>query len=74
MHFIGNRAIILGDGQPEYQLVYNPGYTVLSVFLPIIGLIIAFSSAELRAKHSLVHCIAVGLTGTLAGLSIVGCV
>lgn len=72
MHFIGNRAVILGDGRPEYQLAYSPGYTVLSVFLPIIGLTIAFSSAELRSKHSLVHCVALVLTGGVAGLSVVG--
>ncbi|KAI5359867.1 Putative MHYT domain-containing protein [Septoria linicola] len=72
MHFIGNRAIILGRGDPEYQLVYNSGYTVLSVFLPIIGLTIAFSAAELPAKQTFVHWTALVLTGIFAGLSIVG--
>ena len=36
MHFVGNRAIILGDGCKEIQLYYNPSFTALSVFLPII--------------------------------------
>lgn len=72
MHFTGNRAIILGEGDPEYQLVYNSGYTVLSVFLPIIGLTIAFSAAELPAKQQILHWTALVLTGTFAGLSIVG--
>ncbi|KAI7567699.1 hypothetical protein KC319_g20380, partial [Hortaea werneckii] len=31
MHFIGNRAIILGAGEARIQLVYNAGYTTLSV-------------------------------------------
>lgn len=72
MHFIGNRAIILGGGENEYQLVYHPGYTVLSVFLPIIGLTIAFSAAELPAKSHIIHWIALFSTGIFAGLSIVG--
>lgn len=71
MHFIGNHAIVLGHGLPEYQLVYSPGYTVLSVFLPIFGLTIAFSTAELHVKHWYIHCMALFLTGVFAGLSIV---
>lgn len=72
MHFIGNRAIVLGDGSPDIQLVYNSGYTVLSVFLPIIGLIIAFSVAELPVKRAYLQWAALILTGTFAGTSIVG--
>ncbi|KXT07021.1 hypothetical protein AC578_7125 [Pseudocercospora eumusae] len=72
MHFIGNRAIVLGNGMPKYQLVYNPGYTVLSVFLPILGLTIAFSVAELPAKRPIIHWAALSLTGVFAGLSVVG--
>lgn len=72
MHFIGNRAIILESGQPEIQLVYNPGYTTLSVFLPIIGLTIAFSAAEFPSKSKLVHSALLVCTGVFAGLSVVG--
>lgn len=72
MHFIGNRAIILGSGEPAVQLVYNAGYTTLSVFLPIIGLTIAFSAAEFPSKSKLLHWCSLTCTGVFAGLSIVG--
>ena len=72
MHFIGNRAIILGDGTPSIQLVYSPGYTTLSVFLPIIGLTVAFSAAEYPSRSPALHWIALTCTGVFAGLSIVG--
>ncbi|KAF2863931.1 hypothetical protein K470DRAFT_239807 [Piedraia hortae CBS 480.64] len=72
MHFIGNRAIVLGDGDPRKQLVYSPGYTTLSIFLPIIGLTLAFSAAELSARTTFLHWAALTCTGIFAGLSIVG--
>ncbi|KAI7476272.1 hypothetical protein KC351_g9558 [Hortaea werneckii] len=72
MHFIGNRAIILGAGEARIQLVYNAGYTTLSVFLPIIGLTIAFSAAELPTKSATLHWSLLVCTGVFAGLSIVG--
>ena len=72
MHFVGNRAIILGNGESSIQLVYNPGYTTLSAFLPIIGLTIAFSAAEYHFRSPLFHWLALICTGIFAGLSIVG--
>lgn len=72
MHFIGNRAIILGHGEAEIQLVYTPGYSTLSVFLPIIGLSIAFSAAEYPSKSPILHWCLLTCTGVFAGLSIVG--
>ncbi|TKA76793.1 hypothetical protein B0A55_05839 [Friedmanniomyces simplex] len=72
MHFIGNRAIVLADGDSSMQLVYNPGYTTLSVFLPIIGLTMAFSAAEYPSKSKILHWCALICTGTFAGLSVVG--
>ena len=72
MHFVGNRAIIMGDGTPSIQLYYNPGYTALSVFLPIVFLFIGFTTVELRQPgqrffwHMLVAC------GVCAGLAITG--
>jgi NO-binding membrane sensor protein with MHYT domain len=41
-HFIGNRAIDLGDGEPALQIVYSSGFTALSFFLPILVLLMAF--------------------------------
>ncbi|OQN99051.1 hypothetical protein B0A48_14912 [Cryoendolithus antarcticus] len=72
MHFIGNRAITLGDGQENMQLVYAPGFTTLSVFLPVIGLTAAFAAAEIRTAKPLHHWMALSVTGIIAGLSIVG--
>ena len=75
MHFVGNRAIILGQGQSNLQLVYSPGFTALSVFLPIIFLFIGFFIADRESqKHrgrwrlTVFLCI----SGIAAGLSIVG--
>lgn len=72
MHFIGNRAIILGNGESEIQLVYSPGYSTLSVFLPIIGLSVAFATAEYPFRSPTLQWIALICTGVFAGLSIVG--
>ena len=72
MHFIGNRAITLGNGDPSIQLVYNSGYTTLSVFLPIIGLTFAFSVAEFPSTSKAMHWCLLSCTGVFAGLSIVG--
>lgn len=71
MHFIGNRAIILGDGNAKIQLVYSPGYTILSVFLPIIGLTIAFSVAEMTFQSAVIRYCLLVTTGIFAGMSIV---
>lgn len=71
MHFIGNRAIILGNNEPEIQLVYSPGFTILSVFLPIIGLTIAFSAAEMTIQSTTVRWCLLVITGIFAGMSIV---
>jgi NO-binding membrane sensor protein with MHYT domain len=42
MHFIGNRAIIMAEGRPDMQIVYNAGFTSVSFFLPIVVLSGAF--------------------------------
>jgi len=39
MHYIGNCAIIPYDGQRILQLTYRAGYTILSLFMPIIVLV-----------------------------------
>jgi NO-binding membrane sensor protein with MHYT domain len=70
MHFIGNRAIILGDGSDIIQLSYSPGYTILSVFCPILGLVAAFSAAEWPSHSAVAHWGSLMVTGLLAGGSI----
>ncbi|KAJ4016125.1 hypothetical protein NW761_015108 [Fusarium oxysporum] len=42
MHFIGNRAIDLANGEPEMQIAYSSGYTAVSFFIPILVLLAAF--------------------------------
>ena len=72
MHFVGNRAIVLGNGEPELQLYYNPSFTALSVFLPIFFLFGAFIVAELKKKKSRLLFLYLCLSGFVTGLSITG--
>ncbi|KAK4954037.1 hypothetical protein LTR66_013619 [Elasticomyces elasticus] len=72
MHFIGNRAIVLGDGNEKFQLYYSPRFTVLSLILPIICLYGAFFVAELPHGNVTRRNISLVATGFVAGISIVG--
>jgi NO-binding membrane sensor protein with MHYT domain len=69
MHYIGNRAIVLGDGHLGIQIAYNQGFTALSFFVPIIVLLAAFMAVGSDDKISRVR-LPVG--GALAGLAICG--
>ncbi|KAI0106969.1 hypothetical protein GGR51DRAFT_559654 [Nemania sp. FL0031] len=69
MHFIGNRAIVLAQDQPELQIAYSSGFTAFSFFLVIIALFAAFIAAGANNDVSLWR-ICVG--GTLAGGAICG--
>ena len=42
MHYIGNLAIEMGQGESELQIQYSTGFTVSSIFTPIIVLGLAF--------------------------------
>jgi NO-binding membrane sensor protein with MHYT domain len=44
MHYIGNRAIILYNGEESLQLEYAAGYTVLSFFMPVGVLLSAYAT------------------------------
>jgi NO-binding membrane sensor protein with MHYT domain len=72
MHFVGNRAIILGDGRPELQLVYSPGYTALSAFLPIVFLLIAFTIIEFRQPGEKAFWPCLVLSSFIVGLAFTG--
>lgn len=52
MHFVGNRAIVLGDGEDEIQLYYSSTYTAVSAVLPIIVIFLGFLLADLFFKGS----------------------
>jgi NO-binding membrane sensor protein with MHYT domain len=69
MHFIGNRAIVLGDGSIQLQIAYGAGLTSISFFLPIIVIFMAFAAVGANEEISFVR---LGLGGTLAGLGICG--
>jgi NO-binding membrane sensor protein with MHYT domain len=69
MHFIGNRAIILGDGSSNMQISYGAGFTSLSFFLPIMVLFLAFVAVGINEEIHIIRLIA---GGTLAGLGICG--
>ena len=69
MHFIGNRAIVMSDGQPQLQIEYSSGFTALSFFIPILVVLAAFvavGSNEEIGKPRVV------LGGALAGFAICG--
>lgn len=70
MHFIANRAVILGDDAPEKQIQYSPGFTALSAFLPVLVLGAAFYF--LGTNRSKVRPLYLGLAGVLTGTAVCG--
>ncbi|KAK8863287.1 FAD dependent oxidoreductase-domain-containing protein [Apiospora arundinis] len=68
MHYIGNRAIELGDGQLELQISYSAGFTALSFFIPIMVLLLAFVAAGINT----VSWYRISGGGSLAGGAICG--
>ncbi|KAB5583340.1 hypothetical protein GE09DRAFT_1247614 [Coniochaeta sp. 2T2.1] len=69
MHYIGNRAITLGNGDIELQIAYSSGFTAVSFFVPILVLLAAFIAIGTSAK---VYWWRIALGGTLAGAAICG--
>lgn len=74
MHFIGNRAIILANGDPNLQIVYSSAFTALSFFLPILVLLVAFYILAVTGKANRIFIVISGfLTGTaVCGMHYVG--
>ncbi|CAI7596415.1 unnamed protein product [Penicillium pancosmium] len=69
MHFIGNRAIVLGNGDKEIQILYNVAFTGTSFVLPVIVLLVAFYSVGVEEKASYLRILTGGL---LTGSSVCG--
>jgi NO-binding membrane sensor protein with MHYT domain len=71
MHYIGNRAIVLGpDSQlSQLQISYNSSYTAASFFVPIIVLLGAFAVAGANENVGTLRIVSGGI---LAGLAICG--
>jgi NO-binding membrane sensor protein with MHYT domain len=69
MHYISNRAIVLGDGEAAIQIAYSPGFTALSFFVPILVLLAAFT---VLGSDDRIRIVRVTIGGTLAGLAICG--
>jgi NO-binding membrane sensor protein with MHYT domain len=72
MHYVGNRAIILGDGRESIQLTYNPGFTALSVLLPIVFLFVGLTLSEVLVASKTGVWTFLILGGFIVGLSITG--
>lgn len=69
MHFIGNRAIVLGNGEADLQIMYNVAFTGTSFVLPVAVLLAAFYSVGVEQKASYIRIL---LGGLLTGSSVCG--
>ena len=69
MHFIGNRAIQMGNGEPELQIGYSPGFTAASFFLPIC--VVAFSFYFFSVVEN-VNVVTTLLAGWFTGAAVCG--
>jgi len=69
MHYIGNHAIVLYGGQSVLQLSYGAGFTVLSFFMPVVVLLLAYIVIG-GVEHPAIWRLLVG--GTFAGAAICG--
>ncbi|KAJ3498663.1 hypothetical protein NLG97_g949 [Lecanicillium saksenae] len=69
MHFIGNRALFIFDGQSDLQVAYSTGLTVASMFVPILVLLLAFLAVT---NNDRVQWWKISLAGSLSGGAICG--
>lgn len=71
-HFIGNRAIVLAHGEPSLQISYSAGFTVLSFFIPVVVLLMAFTAVGVGDNSSPYSWTRIVGGGSLAGVAICG--
>ncbi|KAL4794512.1 hypothetical protein BDV19DRAFT_399331 [Aspergillus venezuelensis] len=74
MHFIGNRAIVLGDGDDKIQVLYSMSFTGVSFVLPVCVLLAAFYAAGTSEKAGYTRIFTGGLLtgGSVCGMHYVG--
>lgn len=69
MHFIGNRAIVLGNGEANLQILYNVAFTGTSFVLPVAVLLFAFYAVGVEEKAGYIRIL---IGGLLTGSSVCG--
>lgn len=69
MHFIGNRAIVLGEGEADVQAMYNVAFTGTSFVLPVVVLLFAFYAVGVEEKAGYIRIL---IGGLLTGSSVCG--
>ena len=72
MHYVGNRAISLGTGCAQLQLIYSPVYTALSSVIPVVALSGAFALSKVRYRGKQARILSLLGSGIMAGMAIVG--
>ncbi|PYI08851.1 MHYT domain signaling protein [Aspergillus sclerotiicarbonarius CBS 121057] len=74
MHYIGNRAIVLGDGAVQTQIIYSMKFTGVSFVLPVVVLLIAFYCIGASEKASYLRILAGGVLtgGAVCGMHYIG--
>ncbi|KAL4904950.1 hypothetical protein BDW74DRAFT_24108 [Aspergillus multicolor] len=74
MHFIGNRAIVLGNGDNHIQVLYSMSFTGVSFVLPVFVLLAAFYAAGTSEKAGYTRILIGGVLtgGSVCGMHYVG--
>ncbi|KAL2830772.1 hypothetical protein BDW59DRAFT_13954 [Aspergillus cavernicola] len=74
MHFIGNRAIVLGNGHNSVQVLYSMSFTGVSFVLPVVVLIMAFYAAGTSEKAGYIRILIGGVLtgGAVCGMHYIG--
>ena len=75
VHFVGNRALLLGDGEDEIQLYYSPVFSAVSAILPIVvvfvGLVVA-DRFHKGSKHTITRFASLLVCAVCAGAAAIG--
>jgi NO-binding membrane sensor protein with MHYT domain len=73
MHFVGNRAIVLGDGESDIQLYYSSSFTAVSAILPIVVIFMGLLVADRFHKSNkgpITRYVALLVCGVCAGAAV----